>query len=624
MNALFNFLKVMDFCILTVYEPFIKNTLYSSRQGLGIIYWRNQSLKTSMQFIALGLLLSVIVLNAAHNSVVAQESNGTPSQVVDPFVEMKPGVYVAWDWWNDTGNYEYNGNDDPYEYEPYYYEVYDINGNVYYIEDNFTYSYVDNWNFTSLLVTIILDPDASVMAALAEQNESIDIWNLFWMPDTQYFTGDEVFLYSLFYFSSYYSYMYYSSDFVWYNENMTEVDPNDVIPYLAQGYEWASYMNESIEYEYEWDYGGYGYDVNEMFLSGNQSLWMEHYFLGLTAFNDTNNNGIMDVSYTEVPINYENDSNYSDWVYYELNNSEYVYDFIPTSGTIGEIETPHLNDNGEIQWGAEVTNIEGELWPELPILYFDNLYEMDYGFGNDNGFSFDSPEPIAVNLDSFSMTYKFDVVDEAAVLKIDQYIGDFSDPETGGQVEEIQGLSLALNYWSSFSSYSITAEAYDEDLDPTGTYDEPGELPEIPSNLTYVEDIPDGTLQFIDEDAIRTMVDFGGTYVWGKNGATYNVSTAVMPSLFYSETANEMTPAGTMDALESYTWQVYYYSSCYSNWSGYSITHDPIFSVFPNQSPSQVSQFIDSVLIASIGVGGVGVLALVLVGIRTVSLRKSS
>lgn len=570
---------------------------------------------TDLKVLALGLFLSLLVLNGTQNLVYADSGDRTPAQIVDPFEEMLPGVYVASQWWNDSGSWSAS------EIEPYigdmrfndsglymyYYEVMDIYGNTYYIEEDYESDWNDEWAFSNLLVTILLDPDATYMSWLANNDNMTDLWELYWWPETEALSGDEVFIYSSFYFSEYNTTGYFHANYTWYDESWTEVDPNDVLPNIAEEYFWAYEFNESYHYDYDWQYTGYGYDVHEMFMNMNETLWMDHYFDGISVFNDTNNNGIMDTVYDEIEYDWDEDG-IPDYSYFVLNESasEYLYDFYPWNGEVGEVELPHLNDNNQIEWSAEVVDIQGDLWSFTPI-YIYELYDTDPVM--------EEPVVIPVEVENLIMTYRFETSEDAAILKIDQHIGDFTDPETGGMVEEIQGLSLALNYWSSFSSYTFDATTWDSN-------------PVLPVS-SMAEPLPQGTLQFSDVETLRTMVEFGGTYLWSKDGQTYDVGTATMPNHYciqpFYDGAMAPTPGLEVGNVGNFwSWQTFYYSSCYGNWDGHAITHDPIFSVFPMKSPGQVSQFITNLLTASVVLGGVGIVALGVFCTRYGNMKESA
>ena len=588
------------------------------------------------QITSLVLLSSIIVLGVGTNAAIAQDGTFSSAQIVSPFTEMRPGVYVAWEWWNETGSDRYEDIEPGYysnvtgEYYVTEFYVEDILGNNYTITETSKYNWSSDWAFSNLLVVILLDPDASYMAWMSRQpGIEDDLWGIYWWPQEDALTGDEVFIYSSFYYSEYNSSNYYYADYTWKNDEGLPVDPNEVIPILKPEYEWASWMNETFEYDYDWDYCGFGYDVNEMFRADNTEHWMNHYFSGFSTFNDTNGNGRMDIVYAEVEYDFDEDG-VVDWVSYEMNEtaSEFVYGFHTTNADMGEIATPYVNDDNQIEWSAEIVDIQGELmrYPPYDVWFCEICYIDDF---------FMEQDTIAVEVDSFELTFRFETTDDAAVVKIDQYIGDFNDPLTGAVSPELEGLGLTINYWSSFTSYVIPEVPVDStDPEPyPGNETVPTETP--PEGVTQEEDwtllqtdslestdVPGGSLRFSDETRIRSTVDFGGTYVWGRDGQTYDVVPAIMPYYFY---AVPLLAESTTDlAYSECCWwgDTYYYSSCYAQWDGYSITHDPIFSVFPSTAPSSASAFISGLIRSSVVVGILGVVALSVVCVRINSERK--
>lgn len=605
------------------------------------------------QLTALVLISTIIVLGSGMS--VAAQTVPVPNEITQatsPFTEMLPGVYVGWQWWNDTGD-DYSITVEP----GYYSDIEDIGeGSLryiseYYVEDIFGTNYriteesysnwTNSWSFSNLLVVVVLDPDASYIAWMNSLSNIMDIWSVFWWPESGALTGDEVFIYSSFYYSESNSSSYYWAEYSWEDEFGVPVDANTVIPLLAEEYFWASFMNDSYEYDYDWNYCGFGYDVNEMFRSEDTEQWMQHYFSGLSVFNDTNSNEQMDIVYSEVSYDF-NEDGYVDWVNYEMNRtaSELVYDFYADNAEIGDIGLPHINPDGQIEWSAEVTDITGNLMTFQPYdIWYCEVYPVEYVQ--------QEPESLPVSIDSLELTFRFETTDDAAVIKIDQYVGDFTDPLTGLVPPELDGLGLTLNYWSSFSSYTVSGEIYVEPDVPTTTvnptwtepspistggegYSDPGIEPPTttewalaPSGSLESESIPDGFLRFSEETALRSTVEFGGTYVLGSDELTYDVGTAVMPLYFYSYGYDTSTPAAELRySLDSWWGQTYYYSSCYAKWDGYSITHDPIFSVFPMRAPLSASAFIAGLINTSIFIGMIGVAALVLVCVRINAERK--
>ncbi|MBY8996767.1 MAG: hypothetical protein KGD60_03475 [Candidatus Thorarchaeota archaeon] len=590
----------------------------------------------SKQITSLVLLASILLLGVGSNTVIALDGAFSSAQIASPFTEMQPGVYVAWEWWNETGSdysipmesgYFSNVTDGYYYYD---YYVEDIHGNNYTIDEISQYNWTSEWSFSNLLVVILLDPDASYMAWMSRQPDiATDLWSIYWWPQEDALSGDEVFIYSSFYYSEHNSSNYYYADYTWRGNDGFPVDPNIVIPDLKPEYEWASYMNETYEYDYDWDYCGFGYDVNEMFRAGNTEHWMNHYFSGFSTFNDTNGNGKMDIVYAEVEYDFDEDG-LVDWISYELNEtaSEFVDGFHTENANVGEISTPHINSDNQIEWSAEIVDIQGSLmrYPPNDIWFYEIAYIDDY---------FIDQETIPVEVDSFELTFRFETTNTAAVVKIDQYIGDFNDPVTGEVSAELEGLGLTINYWSSFTSYVIPEvpveptdpepfpgnDSIPTEVPPEGISIEEGDWAPLQTDSLETEDVPGGFLRFSDENRTRSTVDFGGTYVLGRDGQTYDVGTAILPYYFY---AVPMLAESTTDLAYSNSWwgQTYYYSSCYAEWDGYSITHDPIFSVFPSTSPSSATAFISGLIGASIIVAVLGVVGILVVCLRINSERK--
>ena len=582
---------------------------------------------TSMLFLGLGASAVATTVTEPYNV----------DQIANPFTEMLPGVYVASQWWNESGN-DYAIDTEPGYYSDFNdtqssqyiaeYYVEDIYGNPYTVSENSISNWTSDWSFSNLLVVVVLDPDASYISWMGEREYIDDLWSVFWGPEQGALTGDEVFIYSSFYYSDYNSSSYYFAEYTWYDEYGVEVNANDVIPDLSPGYEWASHMNETYEYDYDWNYCGFGYDVNEMFRTNNTEQWMQHYFSGLSVFNDTNDNGRMDIVYSEVEYDFDEDG-YVDWVNYEMNltASELIYDFYAENAELGDIVMPYVNTDGQIEWSAEVVDIEGNLVEYQPyeIWYCDVLPEVLLPT---------EQETFPVVIDSLELTFRFETTDDAAVIKIDQFVGDFTDPVSGLIPSELEGLGLTLNYWSSFSSITLTS-AYPSDpgdsLTPWYGDNTTGESPpetewiEAPTEVLESEIVQDGFLRFTEDTSLSSTIEFGGTYVLGSDGLTYDVGTAVMPMYFYGygygidTTSTEL--AGSVDALWGWG-QTYYYSSCYASWDGSSITHDPIFSVFPMNSPASASAFITALINSSIIIGALGAVTILAVCVRIKTERK--
>ena len=554
----------------------------------------------------IGLLAALVMLSVGPVAAMQTGPITTPTQTTVPFDEMLPSVYVYWQWWNassdDLGPVPVEMRNE-YNYE-YYYMVEDTENNTYWILEDAEYNSTSDWSFSNLLVTIVLDPDGSFISWLSTQPTAGDIWMMYWWPTAEALTGDEVLVYSSFYYSTYnYSYSY-SAQYTWMDENWTVVDPGLIVPLLKEEYQWASFMNGSYSDAQDWYYCGFGYDVSEMTMAGDQTQWMQHYFSGLSVFNDTDDDGVVDIAYDLVEYDFDNDSRI-DWSYYVINytSSELKYDFFAQSAAVGSVQTPFVNANGQIEWSTEVVDIEGIFSSRYPY----TIACYDYA-GTE---PFAPPETYPAKVDRLKMTYRFEVNEKAAVLKIDQLIGDFREPLTGGILPLAEGLSLTLNYWSSFSSSDLLVSGDDQTIAPT--------------TVNMAEPVVSGGISFNEGDNPLASVQFGGTYVWGKDNSTHDVGTAIMPVYLYAFAA-EANPSlsGVATGSTGMMSGSYYYSSCYGEWDGYSIVHDPIFTVFPQMAPGDVSGRISGILYTSLFLGGSAVVVLSAVCIRINRVRESA
>jgi hypothetical protein len=562
----------------------------------------------------IGLLTALMIMSIGPAAAQQVSPRPMPAQSAEPFVEMLPGVYVYWQWWNESS--EAIGPvpldiRDRYDFQ-YNYYVEDNSSSGYWILEKSQYNSTNVWSFSNLLVTIIMDPDGSFISWLSTQPKQDNLWTIFWTPNTNALSGDEVFVYSSFYYSKYnYSYSY-KAEFTWVDKDGRPVNSNLVIPNLKEEYRWASFMNESQSFASKWHYCGFGYDVNEMTLRGNQTQWMQHYFAGLSVFNDTNHNGIMDVAYESMrpdispPTGIANSTlPNSTLPVINQTKSELKYSFYAENATIGHVQTPFVNAGQQIEWSVEVVSIEGN----LTAPFAQTIGLLDYAHEGVTPII----SSIPTRVDSLKMTYRFEVTDEAAVLKIDQYVGNFTIPAGGEILPEAKGLSLALNYWSSFSSSSMVPLAGNSIGAPTLT-----QSPEA-------EPISSGNVLFTYGGKPLVTVEFGGTYIWGWDGSVNTVGTAVMPMYLYWMPISSNAPltnvaSGAVPMLSG----SYYYSTCYGNWSGYSILHDPVFIAYPGVRPGDVSNRISGIFYATVLLGGAALVVLSGVWIRISRVRKSS
>ena len=595
---------------------------------------------SSRQAAAIGLLASIIMMGIGPVAAMQTSTSPRPAQTAEPFVEMLPGVYVHWQWWNESS--EGVGavpldirSDSSYQFM---YYVEDIFDNGYKILENMEYNSTNVWSFSNLFVTIILDPDGTFISWLSTQPTQDSLWAVYWAPNSDALSGDEVFVYSSFYYSNYnYSYSY-KADYTWMDQTDTPVNPSLVVPILKDEYQWASSMSVTQNVAETWHYCGFGYDVSEMTVMGNLTQWMQHYFAGFSIFNDTDHDGTMDIAYNNITPG-AGSINIDSPPYYVMNQtkSELKYSFYAENATMGRVRTPFVNEDRQIEWGAEVMDIAGVLTSSFPqAIDLVNYSQKEIA---------PTPEPISTRVDSLKMTYRFEVTDKSAVLKIDQYTGDFENPATGGILSEAEGLSLALNYWSSFSSSTLvplvgndTAVTTLTTLIPTittlttliPTVTTPTTLIPTLTTLTTLipspeaEPIPSAGLLFTEEGKPLVVIEFGGTYIWGFDNSTHEVGTSVMPMYLY---ASPLLAAPSLTNIASEAPSMlpssFYYSSCYGKWDGHSILHDPVFVAYPGVPPGDISGRISGILYTTALLGGIAVVVFAAVCIRIKRVRGS-
>ena len=573
-------------------------------------------MKRMLSVITIGILLAVLLTSVNAVPVTAETTAYRPQQNLPPFEEVFPGVYLYWQWWNESSQ------DIPLPEEPpdsleqdvYYYYVKDIYDNGYWIREQVEYTSEFRWSWNNLLVEIVVDPDGSLVSYLSTLDLNEGTWQLFWyVENSTALSGDEALLLSSFYYYTYMSSSNFSVEYIWFDDSMNPVNASEVIPLLPEDYAWAAGFNGSYHSSYTYDFKGFGFDVHEMVFSNNQTHWMEHYFMGMTAFDDRNHNGIMDLIYNTVSYDFDEDG-IVDWTYQVLNfsESEIVYEYYPVDAEIGDVATPHVNEDGEIEWSAEVVNINGTFYP--PVLYDETELAM---MPETELQEINASQPVGASLDSMSMTYRFGMTNDAAVLKIDQHIGQFTNSTTGQPIPALEGLGLSLDYWSAFSTYDLTVQS--EEVVVSAPPDAGIET----SPTLEAQPLDSGNLSFNTDEGVLATVDFGGTYVWGYDNNTYTVGTVFYPFYTYigplgaEQTASGFEMGGT-DIKDG----IYYYSSCYSNWNGYAITHDPIFAVYPEVPPGAVSSYVNILLTTSTVLAVGGSVALVAVVGRIYVIRR--
>ncbi|MFX1563642.1 MAG: hypothetical protein ACFFDP_10100, partial [Promethearchaeota archaeon] len=376
-------------------------------------------------------------------------------------------------------------------------------------------------------------------------------------------------------------------------------------------YSWADGMNGTLVGDGTLEYSRIGFGITEIFLIHNTTLpslipinqlvFIQHNFMGLTAYNDTDGDGLIDLfSQSEE---YQDDTPEMNFNLLNGSETELVYNLDIVNATVSDVNFPHLNTNNEIEWGMEFSDINGELIP------FGNL------FGSPQLMLMYVPlqgvETTPTTVESLEFTCRFSLTNEGAVIKVDQYIGNFLIPGTQSILPEADGLSLAINYRSGLARRVRVLN---------------GTTPVNTDNMNNSLPVLSGRIDLLENDVRLADIDFGGTYVWGKDGATYDVGTVITPFYRFHCLPDFISVPQDMGYFSALDWATYqhYYSSCYANWDGYAITHDPIYTAYPAVSPAEATLNGFWALLPAIAIAIVAFIATAFIAVRIRGVRTSS
>jgi hypothetical protein len=570
---------------------------------------KSSTTKTLLAATLLVALAATVVLPA---SAAMTTEAATPTQLRD-FEQMLPTVWVSWKWMNESNvDWPLPFNTSVQVTQPYL--VSDARGVQYLILEQGNCSWQSSWTYKSLQVLLIHDPDGSFISWL--QSHDAHNQTAVENPRRSALTGDEVFVYAhLYEFVHHISYTY-DFHYSWFNVTggNTTVASNLVAPLLKPRFSWALPMNGTVTGQGTRDDCKLGFDLTEFFLSKEptviplimrntlQPQWAQHEFAGLTVFNDTNHNGIIDLVSQKESFYAPTTAPNLEFQLLNSTQSELAYHFEANDATLGEVAVPHVNANDEIEWSMEFRNIAGELVP-LDVLFASPQLLLIYIPRSEH-------TGIPTTLESLQFVCRFGLKADRAVLKVDQHIGRFLVPHNETILPEAKGLSLALSYWSGFSEPSLVAagEAGGIDFD----------------HLNASRILSGGGLHFDEQTEHLADVQFGGNYTWSKTGATYPVGTMITPIFGIHLAPKYVVVPRLLGYFNPLIWVVrrYCYTSCYAHWDGYAITHDPIYTVFPAIPPVPLNG--TWALVPAIVISIIAIVAISVVMVRIRGVRKAS
>lgn len=562
---------------------------------------------TTKTLLAATLLVALAATIALPASAATTTAAGTPAQLRD-FEQMLPTVWVSWRWMNESNvDWPLPVNTSVLVMQPYL--ISDVNGAQYMVLEEGNCSWQSSWTYKSLQVLLIHDPDGSFIRWL--QSVGAHNQTLVEHPPLIKLTGDEVFVFAHLYEFVHHLTYTYDFKYTWLNlDTSTVVASNLVIPLLQPQFAWTQRMNETVAGQGTRDDCKLGFDLTELFLSKEQITtpltvrnalqlqWAQHEFAGLTVFNDSNQNGIVDLLSQRQSF-YEGIEPNLGFQLLNSTESELAYHFEATNATLGEVMVPHVNANDEIEWGMEFRDINGELVPFNQLFASPQLLLIYIPRRENTG--------IPTTLETLQFVCRFGLKSDRAVLKVDQHIGRFLVPHTDTVLPEAEGFGLALSYWSGFSRPNLVAAGPADGIDFAG--------------LNGSQLLSGGGLRFNEDTVHLADVEFGGNYIWAKTDETLPVGTVITPILGIHLAPRYVNVPRFLGSFDPQDWVVhrYCYTSCYDKWDGYAITHDPIYTVFPAIPPVPLNgtwALVPAVVISIIAVVAISVVMVRIRGVR--------
>ncbi len=337
----------------------------------------------------------------------------------------------------------------------------------------------------------------------------------------------------------------------WYVRNMTWAD----IVQKAQerGWDWIS--NDWQTWSWIW----FGFDEAYGTSSVTNTTYtytaikMRYEFAGLFIYNDTNNNGIIDID----PCNLTN----SEVTHYFIPDGVDGVSFVLPGEAYGNYNlTGHLtlNVNDSLTFGITYYNVSGTFFP-----FGYGYWDWYSGMVESDMLTFDERPTDAV-IDELTFLVHFNgyitqSVNNKFELKVDQHIGNFDVDILGGRAVLVDR-SLGIAYYAE-AELSQTYQVFGTN----GT--------EVDNNQNSVAP----SLSFGSGNSVFAEMKLGGnTYDWAKNTTVpINVTSSVTPvstfeATYESEGGNSVT-SFTVSSNQ------YYVTIGFPKWDGFAVFQDPAY-----------------------------------------------
>jgi hypothetical protein len=303
---------------------------------------------------------------------------------------------------------------------------------------------------------------------------------------------------------------------------------------------------------------------------------VRHLLFKTALYNDTDDNGLMDISFNETAegLYYPYSTEAVSWL--ELVNA--------TGVTFGEPQIDETPGNEQISWNATLNNPMVRLTP--------------YGVSSETGLLTDAP---VVPMEDSSIGFTFSPqttgsgrrISLDGVIKIDQKIGGLNG--TAGLDGVYENLDLAIIYLTDVfeltESGAITIQG-----DPV-TYDTPQQNgtakndqgTSIPSTVSGTTSATESLDFLIGSDRVAGLNLTGAKYSVGSEdptNPTHDAKGAVVPWSLYQfsveQTGEAINQRGAADwnLSGNVVYSTYFYEICYPDYNGSKIVHDPVYFIY--------------------------------------------
>ena len=279
--------------------------------------------------------------------------------------------------------------------------------------------------------------------------------------------------------------------------------------------------------------------------------YIEHHLLGSLVYNDTNNNGMMDIGIKTIPTGQYN-------IAYPSIGDEAQYRFDIKEIENRNYQSPQTTDD-VLEFGSEFENVVGYLQP--------------IGRSQDNTL-FDTSAGQAYNVDEISTLFHFSVnnTDSSTNLKFDYVIGDWNNTES------LEGLGFSQLLASTVVDANKQRTfnwRHNDNTELDDDYENASQISRF--RLTHAQEL----FSEIQLDNIP--------YIWDGTEEVNAVGQLIPMNLIdvtYGVISSESDMIrGIKGTVQRKT---FLYSVSYPKWDGKSITHDPAFSAISVQ-PDETS-----------------------------------